>query len=288
MAIKNMLVPIGDISTDESAIGTALLMTQEFGGHADCLFVTGDVGEIIPPGAMGLFETVQTQMQADFLKEREKRQVLARQRFDDMLAERKIAYLDTALPAELPSASWAVVQGTASEAVAMRGGAYDLVVVGRPRADRASVAELAAEAALFRTGRPVLIAPPEIPKAIGEAIVIGWNRSASAARAVSAALPFLLASRSVTIVSVLTGAKQGPGAADIAKYLSWHDVPAQVVELPPDHRVVGEVLLEEAGRVNADLVVAGAYSHSRLRELILGGVTRHVLQNAAIPVLMAH
>jgi nucleotide-binding universal stress UspA family protein len=65
-------------------------------------------------------------------------------------------------------------------------------------------------------------------------------------------------------------------------------VPAEVVELSPDHRLVGEVLLEEAGRVNADLVVAGAYSHSRLRELILGGVTRHVLQNAAIPVLMAH
>jgi hypothetical protein len=136
MAIKNMLVPIGDIAADESAVGTALLMTQEFGGHADCLFVTGDVGEIITPGAMGLFETVQTQMQSEFMKEREKRQVLARQRFDDMLAERKIAYLESALPAELPSASWAVAQGTASEAVALRGGAYDLVVVGRPRTDR--------------------------------------------------------------------------------------------------------------------------------------------------------
>lgn len=288
MAIKNMLVPVGDIESDESAIGTSLLMTQEFGGHADCLFVTGDLAEVIPPGAMGLFETVQTQMQSDFLKDREGREALARQRFDQMLEERNIAYRENALPAELPSASWAVATGTASEVVATRGGAYDLVVVGRPRKDRASVAELAAEAALFRTGRPVLIAAPEVPDTIGEAIVIGWNRSASSTRAVAAALPFLVFARSVTIVSVLTGAKQGPSATDIAKYLSWHEVHAEVVELPPDHRLVGEVLLEEAERVNADLVVAGAYSHSRLRELILGGVTRHVLQNASVPVLMAH
>lgn len=288
MAIKNMLVPVGDIANDECAIGTALLITQEFGGHADCLFVTGDIAEIIPPGAMGLFETVQAQMQSDFLKERDARQSLARQRFDEMLEERRIAYRENALPAELPSASWEVVEGVASEVVAMRGGAYDMVVVGRPRPGRVSVAELAAEAALFRTGRPVLIAPPEAPATIGEAVVIGWNRSASATRAVSAALPFLVFARSVTIVSVLTGAKQGPGATDIAKYLSWHEVHAEVVELQADHRAVGEVLLEEAERVNADLVVAGAYSHNRLRELILGGVTRHVLQNAAIPVLMAH
>lgn len=288
MTIKNMLVPVGDIERDEGAIGTALMLTQEFGGHAECMFVTGDVSDVIPAGAMGLFESVQVQIRQEYDHDRDEKQKLARQRFDTMLEERNIDYRELALPAELPSASWEVATGLASEIVAMRGGAYDLVVVGRPVKDQTTVAELAAEAALFRTGRPVLISPPKTPRSIGEAVVIGWNRSASSARSIAAALPLLLMSRSVTIVTVTTGAKTGPSPQEMAKYLSWHEVQAEVVEIPPDHRLVGEVLLEEAERVSADLLVMGAYSHSRLRELILGGVTRYVLQNADLPVLMAH
>lgn len=288
MTIKNMLVPVGDIARDEGAIGTALMLTQEFGGHADCMFVTGDVSDVIPAGAMGLFESVQVQIKQEYDHERDEKQKIARQRFDAMLEERNIDYRDLALPAELPSASWDVATGLASEIVAMRGGAYDMVVVGKPARDQTTVAELSAEAALFRTGRPVLISPPKAPKSIGEAVVIGWNRSASSARSIAAAMPLLLMSRSVTIVTVTTGAKTGPSPQDMAKYLSWHEVQAEVVEIPPDHRLVGEVLLEEAERVSADLLVMGAYSHSRLRELILGGVTRYVLQNADLPVLMAH
>jgi len=288
MTIKNMLVPVGDIDRDEGAVGTGLLLAQEFGGHADCMFVTGDVSEVIPAGAMGLFESVQVQIREEYDHDRDEKQKLARQRFDDLLEARKIDYRELAVPAELSSASWEIATGLASEIVATRGGAYDMVVVGRPMKDQTTVAELSAEAALFRTGRPVLIAPPTSPKSIGEAVVIGWNKSPSSVRSIAAALPLLLMSRSVTIVTVTTGAKQGPSPQDIAKYLSWHDVQAEVVEISPDHRLVGEVLLEEAERVSADLLVMGAYSHSRLRELILGGVTRYVLQNADLPVLMAH
>jgi len=288
MTIKNMLVPVGDIDRDEGAVGTGLLLAQEFGGHADCMFVTGDVSEVIPAGAMGLFESVQVQIREEYDHDRDEKQKLARQRFDDLLEARKIDYRELAVPAELPSASWEIATGLASEIVATRGGAYDMVIVGRPMKDQTTVAELSAEAALFRTGRPVLIAPPTSPKSIGEAVVIGWNKSPSSVRSIAAALPLLLMSRSVTIVTVTTGAKQGPSPQDIAKYLSWHDVQAEVVEISPDHRLVGEVLLEEAERVSADLLVMGAYSHSRLRELILGGVTRYVLQNADLPVLMAH
>jgi len=258
MTIKNMLVPVGDIDRDEGAVGTGLLLAQEFGGHADCMFVTGDVSEVIPAGAMGLFESVQVQIREEYDHDRDEKQKLARQRFDDLLEARKIDYRELAVPAELPSASWEIATGLASEIVATRGGAYDMVIVGRPMKDQTTVAELSAEAALFRTGRPVLIAPPTSPKSIGEAVVIGWNKSPSSVRSIAAALPLLLMSRSVTIVTVTTGAKQGPSPQDIAKYLSWHDVQAEVVEISPDHRLVGEVLLEEAERVSADLLVMGA------------------------------
>lgn len=288
MTIKNLLVPVGDIAHDEGAVGAALSLAADFGGHVDCLFAMGRMSEVVPAAAMGLFEAVQAQMAAEFEQDRERKRGLALQRFDEMLAERGIDRRETVLPAELPSAGWQVAEGAAPEVVAVRGAAYDMMVVGPARRDHASVGELSAEAALFRTGRPVLIAPSAPPAAIGESAVIGWNRSPSSARAVAAALPLLRRARSVAVVSVETGAKQGPPARDVARHLAWHEVEAEVVELPPDHRPVGEVLLAEAGRMEADLLVMGAYSHSRLRELVLGGVTRHVLQNAGIPVLMAH
>lgn len=152
MTIKNMLVPVGDIERDEGAIGTALVLTQEFGGHADCMFVTGDVSDVIPAAAMGLFESVQVEIKQEYEHNRDEKHKTARQRFDAMLEERNIDYRELALPAELPSASWEVATGLASEIVAMRGGAYDMVVVGRPARGQTTVAELSAEAALFRTG----------------------------------------------------------------------------------------------------------------------------------------
>ena len=87
MAIKNMLVPVGDIAHDEGAIGTALTLTQEFGGHAECMFVSGDVSDVIPAGALGLFESVQVQMKEEYEHDREEKQAIARQRFDEMLGE---------------------------------------------------------------------------------------------------------------------------------------------------------------------------------------------------------
>ena len=163
-----------------------------------------------------------------------------------------------------------------------------MIVVGRVRPDHASVGEMAAEAALFRTGRPVLVAPRQLPAAVGENVIIGYNRSPSAVHALTVAIPFLERASTVIVVAVKTGAKTGPSPREIATYLARHDVRTKVLEIEPDHREVGEVLLDEAEHVGADLLVMGAFSHSRLRELILGGVTRQVLQNAEIPVLMAH
>ena len=148
---------------------------------------------------------------------------------------------------------------------------------------------IATEAALFATGRPVIITPPEPPRQIGETVLIAWNRGAQAARAFHAAKALLLdRAQRVRILSITTGAKQGPPASEIAANLDWHGIEADVVELSPDYRSVGEVLLAQASAINADLLVMGAFSHSRLRQLILGGVTKFVFEQSPLPVLMAH
>jgi nucleotide-binding universal stress UspA family protein len=88
--------------------------------------------------------------------------------------------------------------------------------------------------------------------------------------------------------SVATGAKSGPSAEEIAENLAWHGIATEVREIAPDYRSVGEVVLAEASAISADLLVMGAYSHSRIRQMILGGVTQHVFTHATLPVFMAH
>ena len=94
--------------------------------------------------------------------------------------------------------------------------------------------------------------------------------------------------RKIRILSIATGAKQGPAAPEIADNLRWHGIEAEVRELAPDSRSIGDVLLAEAGAIDADLLVMGAFSHSRVRQMIFGGVTKHLLANTTLPVLMAN
>ena len=140
--------------------------------------------------------------------------------------------------------------------VAARGGAFDLIVTGRPTGGATNLDLLSVETAIFATGRPVLVAPPNPPETIGETVLVGWNRGAPAARAFHAAKALLLEhAQRVRILSVTTGAKQGPSAEAIGENLAWHGIQAELRELSPDYRSIGEVLLAESSAIGADLVV---------------------------------
>jgi nucleotide-binding universal stress UspA family protein len=167
----------------------------------------------------------------------------------------------------------------------------DLVVVGRGGGGAVGGAPIFS-AVLFETGRPVLVAG----SGMGEAgpsgrsvsprrVVVAWKESAEAARAVSAALPLLARAERVTAVSARDDDERTRGLDALATYLSWHGIAADR-RLLAAYPSVGEALA--AAAVEADLVVMGGYSHSRLRELILGGVTRHMLEKTKLPLLLAH
>lgn len=142
------------------------------------------------------------------------------------------------------------------------------------------------DAALFDTGRPVLVAPPAAPLQIGRKIAIAWNGSSQAARAVAFSLPFLERAEQVTILVGSGQDSHTPGTA-LAAYLERHGIRAAVEGFDVAGSV-GKSVLERAGELGADLIVMGAYGHSRLREMILGGATREILASATLPVLMAH
>jgi nucleotide-binding universal stress UspA family protein len=132
----------------------------------------------------------------------------------------------------------------------------------------------------------VLISPQAAPATIGTRICMGWNGTAESASAVFAALPWLQRAEAVRILSADGYQRRGPAAPDLAAYLALHDVHADIVMFQSVGNSVGAGLLAAARDFGCDLLAMGAYSHSRLRQLILGGVTRHVLERGNLPVMM--
>jgi nucleotide-binding universal stress UspA family protein len=141
---------------------------------------------------------------------------------------------------------------------------------------------------LFGTGRPILLVPRRWRGDLFGNAVIAWKSGAEAARAIGAALPLLEKSAAVTIFAATEHDIAPASSEGLVDYLRWHGIAAGAMAFPDGAPSVGEALLAAAGHAKADLLVMGAYTTSRLRELVFGGVTRHVLQHAALPVLLAH
>jgi nucleotide-binding universal stress UspA family protein len=193
---------------------------------------------------------------------------------------------NTALKVPGVTLSFEAIPGREEDVVAQQSRLYDMAVVPHPEADEDVSSSDALHAVLFDSGRPVLIAPRVAPAAIGTRVAVAWNGSAESAAAIAAALPWLHRASAVRILYSDDYQRRGPAAEGIRAYLRWHGIEAEAVAFKPTTREVGAGLLGAARDFGADLMCQGAYSHSRLRQLILGGVTRHVLENAEIPVLM--
>jgi nucleotide-binding universal stress UspA family protein len=144
----------------------------------------------------------------------------------------------------------------------------------------------ALHAVLFDSAQPVLIAPRIPPATIGRRICLGWNGLAESASAVWAALPWLHRAQALRILWAQSYQRHGPLAPELENYLAAHGLIADRAAFRPIDNVVGAGLLAAAKEFACDLLVMGAYSHSRLRQLILGGVTRHVLEHTTIPLMM--
>ena len=144
----------------------------------------------------------------------------------------------------------------------------------------------ALENALFESGRPVLMAPPSPPTSLGQTVVIHWNASTEVCRAISMAMPFLRKAKRVVVLGVEGTMVPGPSARDALMHLECHDIAASEKSVPSRGQRPGAVLLAEAKALNADLLIKGAYTQSRLRQMIFGGATQHVLAAAELPVFL--
>jgi len=279
MAYKTLTTIVTDREADAPALAAAREMAERRSAHLDvhCLGIDPARYEPLPVGSAAvIMETGAAE---------------ARSRAEDLEA-----WVRETLPSNMASVAIgsSVVPNLGLDAAAARLARYsDLVIAGKPYGQGRHPTQVAVlESVLFGTGAPLLVVPPsEMPLRKFDRIAVAWNESDEAMAAVRKALPLLVAADRVDILLVdppsHSPERSDPGGA-ICVMLARHGVRAEVSILSRTLPRVSDVILRFLSEHGSDLLVMGAYGHSRFREAILGGATRDILESADLPVLMAH
>jgi nucleotide-binding universal stress UspA family protein len=192
------------------------------------------------------------------------------------------------------SSEWRCVEDRRIDALSLHARYVDLLVVGQADPeDPECVSRGLADHLALGAGRPVLVIPVGgVRGEIGEIVAVAWNAKREAVRAISDAMPILESAKRVSVITINADSDDpenaGIPAADIGLHLARHGIETQTKSLYGAPAAIGDLLLDAAGAESADLLVMGAYGHARLREILLGGVTSHVLTHTYIPTLLAH
>jgi nucleotide-binding universal stress UspA family protein len=280
MGFKTILVPIEQHDLTNSTLETALLLARKFESYIEgfalrvaipAAFAVGDVGAVPIPA----FEQE--------IAENEKR---SRSLFENFMQEHGVP---CGGDAKALSSAWLEDAPEGDHFVGSYGRVFDVIVLGKPGRDPKGPRMTTLETSLFESGRPVLIAPPLPQPQMGTNVLIAWNCSTEQARVTAFAMPILKRASRVIVLTVEGGAAvPGPTGQQLCRYLQFNDVPAKPLTVGLDGRVTGEAILAHANALGCDLLIKGAYTQSRLRQMIFGGTTRYILNNAELPVLMAH
>lgn len=274
--IKDVLVNLSTKSDRDEARDYAISVAREFSAHITGIAFDSGMGI---PGSV--FDGGVASVVAAYRAENRKLALSAKDKFD-------IAAKDAGVMAEVHVVEAGVVDAGAIFGKTARN--YDLSIVGQARPDSEAMEELIVESALFQSGRPVLIVPyiQRLGIKFGR-IMICWDGSRNAARAVADAMPILKRAGAIEIISIQPQKRMSELAGtSIAKHLARHALKVDVKQLVGTDVDVASTILSYASDSSADLIVMGGYGHSRLREFVLGGATRGIIENMTVPTLMAH
>jgi nucleotide-binding universal stress UspA family protein len=208
-------------------------------------------------------------------------------RIDKAEADLKAQLVSSGLGYDIRSAQ--LNQADAIDLAATQGRLHDLTIIDSPP-EYFAVGRALAEELLFHTGRPVIVVPAGVTAFKAKRIVVAWDGTARAARALNDAMPLLTSAEYVELASVLKEkdlTKLVPGA-EAAPHLSRHGIDATVANVDATDGDAGKALRNRATLVGADMIVMGAFAHSRWRQMVLGGVTDSMLNESEIPVFMSH
>ena len=277
--MKNVLVPVELHSSIDSVFTSALLFARRFDSYIEGMPLGPDLPDLVA------FDMPVSWTAADQNTWRELAEE-SQSRFTDFMTGEEVPPHE-ALAHNL-SWGWAGEAAFGDSHVSSYARIFDITVLGRPGAERGDARMATAEAALFESGRPVLLAPPKAPSILGDTVVIAWNQSTETARATAFAMPILMKARRVVVLTITEHKVNGPTGEQLAHNLRANGVAAEALERSAKGRSHGDAILENAASVGGDLLVKGAYTQSRLRQMIFGGATSLILSKAAIPVFMSN
>lgn len=288
--IKSILAVVGDPTSGRACLHTALKLGQQLDCHVDALHVLADPTAALPLVGEAMSGTMVDEMMGVAEREAGQRANLTRAMFDEVTAGLPI--MDSPAEVDQFAVSWLEDSGVEEQMVALRGCRADLIIVNRPTAENETSALMTLNAALMQSGRAVVAAPPlpDDGSSSGgpvERVAVFWNGSPEATRAVKAALPLLVAAKEVTVLRV-EEEEWYAGTEDLDVHLTRHGVKTVISKVIPREGRTGRSLLFATRDVNADMMVMGAYTRSKLRQLMLGSVTGYVMEHAVYPVLMCH
>lgn len=287
-AVKSILAVISDASSGKACLHTAMRLGHQLDCHVDAMHVLADPTAALPLVGEAMSGAMVDEMLEVSEREAGQRANLTRAMFDKVMS---------AMGAEGSSAkgfgvSWMEEYGVEEQVVALRGCRADLIVVNRPTTDNETAALMTLNAALMQSGRAVVAAPPFPEDAVQpsgplEKIAVFWNGSTEATRSVQAAVPLLASAKEVTVLRV-EEEEWYAGTEDLDIHLTRHGVKTVISKVLPREVRTGRSLLYAARDAGADMMVMGAYTRSKLRQLMLGSVTGYVMEHAVLPVLMCH
>jgi nucleotide-binding universal stress UspA family protein len=275
--IKDIVVNLTPGTEDDPACRYAISLGEAFNAH-----VTGVAFAYDPPWPPAITDLGGAEILRSLIEKTRADARSAAAQFEAAAKRSQLSCQALTPESSLPSAT---------EAFANLARAYDLVVVKQSSADEDVASRDMIQAALFNSGRPVLVVP-YIQKAgfSVKRVVVCWDGSRAAARAIGDSLPLIAKANNVQVLTVVTGKfdENDVTGADIAEHLARYKLRTELTRLPAPDIDVTSAILSHAADINADLIVMGGYGHSRLRDFVLGGATRGLLQSMTVPTLMSH
>lgn len=270
--MMSILLPVEPSSGIEAAFTTAGQLAALFEGRVECVALKPSVVDFIAPDPVVVVLPQTGYSEADAIRTAHERYTAC-----------------TSGPGAAGSFTWSGRSAVDDAGLASLSRVFDITVVGRPGVGRNEPRMTTLEAALFESGRPILMAPPNALRSLGTNVLVHWNASTETARVIHDAMPILRKAERVTLLSVEGNMVPGPKPADMLTYLAHHGIRGGEAHVKPAGRGgAGEAILVEARRIGADLILKGAYTQSRLKQMIFGGATQHILQAADIPVILSH
>ena len=287
VTLKSILLPLTSQTADQHVMRIAGQFAFQFRATLKALFVRADPRSAVPFMGEGLTADMIKDLSDATEREGLAQANVAFKNYSAIMEDLGVHLTETAQKTETATARWQVAAGQISDYIGRRARTADLAICAQPNSDVPDSQDIFHDL-IFRSGRPVMIVPEKCSEAPGRHIIIAWNGRAEGARAIGAALPLLWSAEKVTLLQIGDPDPDRPTLEDAADYLKDHGVSPLLEARKKGSKGTGEEIHAAAKDLQADMIVIGAYSHSRWREMILGGVTRHLIGKSELPVFMSH